>query len=128
MDKLLFKKVNLLVHLANVDGKFHQSERDFLKSILVENGLGEKYLEEHTSVAVNFENFSNLPGKSELLFWSLKLIHADGVLHADELAFAKTIAMQLGFEAKVIDHFQGRPLSTLAEFEKEVEAFQTSLP
>lgn len=124
MDKLTFRKINLLIHLAHVDGKFHESEKELLKTILKEKGLEESYLEEHRSLSVNFEDLDGWPDKSELLFWTLKMIHADGQLHQTELEYAENIASALGFKSSVIQHYHNRLPRSLAEFEKEIRAFQ----
>lgn len=128
MNRILYRKINLLIHLAHIDGKFHHSEKDLLISILKESGLEGSYLEQHKSEAVNFEDLQNIPGKEELLFWVMKLIHADGQLHFAELAFAKAIAQQLGFRAELIDYYKNRPIESLADFENGVKSFQTQHP
>jgi uncharacterized tellurite resistance protein B-like protein len=124
LDRLLHRKINLLLHLAHIDGKFHDTEKDLLRSLLREKGLEENYLEEHKSVAIRFENLNEIPEKSELLFWVLKLIHADGQLHATEVTFAKAIASQLGFKNEMIDHYKDHPIPSLIEFEKEIQRYQ----
>jgi uncharacterized tellurite resistance protein B-like protein len=124
MDRLLFRKINLLVHLAHVDGKFHDSEKELLRVLLAEKGLSDKFLEEHNAVPIDFEKMEEVSDKVELLFWVLKLIHADDHLHADELAFAKVIASQLGFKSQVIDHYHTAPTGSLRDFDQEVQAYK----
>lgn len=124
MDKLLYRKINLLVHLAHVDGKFDAAEKDFLHSILEEKGLHAAYLEQHVAQGVNLKDLSEIPGKTELLYWVLKLIHADGQLHQAELSYAKVVARQLGFKEVVIDRYKTKPVKTLVDFEKDVKTFE----
>jgi uncharacterized tellurite resistance protein B-like protein len=126
MDKMLHRKINLLLHLAQVDGKFDATEKDLLKTVLEENGLQGDYLEEHKPAAVNLHSLAEIPGKAELLFWILKLIHADGQLHAAELAYARVVAKQLGFREEVIEYYKTQPIKSLVDFEKQVKLFTTA--
>jgi uncharacterized tellurite resistance protein B-like protein len=125
MDRMLSKKINLLLHLAKVDGKFDDSERRFLRSILQEKGLQGSYLDAHKQEAVDMGQIKNMTGKTELLYWVFKLIHADNYLHPSEVAHSKAIARQLNFKEEVVDYFNTNKISTLAEFEQEVKNFQT---
>jgi uncharacterized tellurite resistance protein B-like protein len=126
MDKLLNKKINLLLHLALVDGKFQKAEKSVLKSILKENGLEEVYLELHNHQNVQLSDFKGISDKEELLFWILRLIHADGRLHMAEIAYSRVIAKQLGFNEELINHFVGAVPQTLRDFQKEAEPFRIS--
>ena len=125
MDRLLFKKINLLIHLATVDGHFHDSEKELLRTLLAENGLKQSYLEEHTAEPVLFESLNAMPDKDELLYWVLKLIHADQLLHPKELTFANSVAGHLGYKTEVIEFYRHHSLQSLSEFKKEVNAFKT---
>jgi hypothetical protein len=124
MDKMLHRKINLLIHMAHVDGKFSIPERDLIRLLLKENGLPEEYLEEHRTMAVNLGQLKDIPNKSELLYWILRLIHSDGILLSEELSYAKTIAQQLGFKDEVISHFNNSPTQSLTEFELMIADFQ----
>jgi uncharacterized tellurite resistance protein B-like protein len=124
MDNLLRKKINLLIHLAHVDGTFADSEKTLLKSVLEENGLGEQYIETHERSNIELDDLIKIKGKNELLYWCLKLIHADGELHPTELAYSKIVANKLGFQSEVVDHFAGILPSTLKEFQKQLNVFR----
>lgn len=124
MNKILHRKINLLIHLAHVDGKFSESEKELLRGLLIENGLHSAYLEEHSAMTVDLKAISEIPGRTELLYWVLKLIHADGQLHPAELAYSRIVAKQLGFKEAVVEHFRTNPIKTLAVFEREVETFE----
>jgi uncharacterized tellurite resistance protein B-like protein len=124
MDKILHRKINLLIHLAHVDGKFDEAEKELLGGILIENGLHSAYLEEHNAMGVDLKAIAEVPGKIELLYWVLKLIHADGQIHPAELSYAKVIARQLDFKEDVIDHYRTNPIKSLVDFEKEVKTFE----
>jgi hypothetical protein len=121
---MLTKKINLLLYLAKVDDHFAESEKSLLQTILRENGLELSYLQEHRQEIVDLEEIKNLPGKSELLFWALKLIHADHRLHPAEIFYCKVIAYQLGFKPEVIGFFSANPLQSLEEFEQGTQPYQ----
>lgn len=124
MDNLLRKKINLLIHLAHVDGIFAATEKALLKSILEENGLGEQYLLTHERSNIELDDLIKVNGKTELLYWCLKLIHADGELHPTELAYSRIVAIKLGFQLEVVDHFAGNLPSTFKEFKKQLSLFR----
>ena len=124
MNRMLSKKINLLLYLAKVDDHFAESEKSLLLTILRENGLEDSYLHEHQQEIVDLEEIKDLPGKSELLFWALKLIHADHHLHPAEIFYCKVIAHQLGFKPEVIGFFSANPLTSLEEFEQQVKPYQ----
>lgn len=124
MNRMLSKKINLLLHLANIDGHFADSEKSLLQTILQEKGLEQSYLHEHKVEVVDLEGIKDLTYKPELLYWALKLIHADGRLHPAEIAYSKIIVHQLGFKPEVIGFFSANPLKSLAEFEQEVKPYQ----
>jgi uncharacterized tellurite resistance protein B-like protein len=123
MNKLLARKINLLLHLAKVDGHFDLAEKMLLLSILKEGGLEESYLDQHSQENVDLIGLRDVGNKEELLFWVLKLIHADGLLHPSELAYAKIVARQLNFREDVIIFFQERSIPSLLEFEKIAKGF-----
>ncbi|MBI3218736.1 MAG: TerB family tellurite resistance protein [Bacteroidetes bacterium] len=120
MNKVLSRKINLLLHLANIDGKFHASEKELLLSILKEKGLDESFLEEHNQQTPDLETLHELPDKTELFYWILKMIMADGEIHADETKEAKNLAVKLGFSADAVDHFCHAPMPELSKFRIEM--------
>jgi uncharacterized tellurite resistance protein B-like protein len=124
IDKLLHRKINLLIHLAHVDGKFDESEKELLRGILIENGLHAVYLEDHRAMGVDLKAIAEIPGKTELLYWVLKLIHADGQLHPAELEYSRVVARQLGFREEVIEQYSTNPIKTLVDFERDVKNFE----
>ena len=123
MNKLLTKKINLLLHLAKVDGHFAEAEKTLLLSVLKESGLEESYLDQHKQENIDLSGLKDIDNKADLLFWVLKLIHADGHLHPSEIAYAKIVARQLQFKEEVITFFEERPIPALPEFEQVVKGF-----
>jgi uncharacterized tellurite resistance protein B-like protein len=122
MEKTLVKKINLLMHLAKIDGKYVHAERELLLSILRHRGLDEAYLDQHKTETVDLETVGSLPGRTELFYWILKMIKADNFIHPDEVAYAKTLALKLNFKPTAVDYYADRPLPDLAEFEKEISS------
>jgi len=53
MNILERKKINLLVHLAKIDGKFEKSEKALLKSFLHEKGITGINLEGEESLMIS---------------------------------------------------------------------------
>ena len=119
MNEILRKKLNLLVHLANVDGSFENSEREVLVSMLKETG--EPNLKYPESVKqVDLDDFSDSKiSKHDILYWALRLIKADGIIHADEAAYCKALAVKLNYKPEVVDFFVSNELGTRQEFKKK---------
>lgn len=124
MDVALSKKINLLIHLAKVDGKFAKSEKQLLRSILEENKLHSSYLETHEEVDVDFDELKQLPDGTELLYWVLKLIQVDNELHPAEISYSKMIARQLEFSEEIVDHFNTKRILSPFDFKREAVRFK----
>lgn len=121
MDEVIRKKINLLIHLAKIDGKFDESEKEVLNSLLVETGLSQ-VINENTQ-PVNLNDFKEMPKKPDLLYWSLRIIKADGVIHPDEAAYCKAVAMKLNFKPEVVDHFSVHDLGSRLDFIESSRSF-----
>lgn len=125
MNEIARKKLNLLVHLANVDGSFENSEREVLVSMLKDMGEPEmKYPE--TVDHVELDDFTDSKiSKHEILYWALRLIKADGVIHADEAAYCKALAVKLNYKPEVVDFFIKNEIGTRQEFKKQSLEFSS---
>lgn len=126
MNRLLVKKINLLLHLAKVDGRFDHSEKQLLVTVLRESGLDGSFLASHQEGPVELDTLSEIPDKAELFYWVLKMIKADNFLHADELAFAKTVALKLNLKPEAVDHYARNEVPDLVEFGKAVQQYRIS--
>lgn len=122
MNTLERKKLNMLVHLAKADGKFEKSEKELLKLFLSEKGLDESQLQKEEQ-PMNFADFTETDDKIELLYWAIKLIQADQVIHEKEIVFCKNLAMKLKFKEEIIAQYAYNPLPDYALFEQEVKKF-----
>jgi PAS domain S-box-containing protein len=119
MNKLLRKKLNVLIHLAKIDGKFDDREKKFLHKLLEENGYRPEQLEDHKTHIIP-DDMTSLKGREELLYWVIKLMHADGVIHPSEVSYCKKVAQQLGFNPEIIDNYTHTALPSFSEFVDEM--------
>ncbi len=126
MNRLLLKKINLLLHLAKVDGKFDHSEKQLLVNVLKESGLDGSFLESHEAETVKLDTLAEIPDKSELFYWVMKMIKADNILHADEIAYAKTVALKLNLKPEVVDYYSQNEVPDLPSFTQTIKQFVLS--
>lgn len=123
MNEIDKRKLNMLVHLAKVDGKFAKSERSLLHQFVKEKGLQETMLDGEGESLPYSEIKADTNGKIDLLFWVLRLIKADDVIHDKELIYARSLAIKLNFKEEIITHFITKPLPDYDKFENEVNRF-----
>jgi hypothetical protein len=121
MDQVLKKKIGVLIHLANADGKFDPSEREFLNGLLKERGIENINLDTISSQNVDI---NAIVEKEQILYWALQLIKADGIIHTDELAFCKAMALKLKFLPAVIDEYANKNLPDFPVFKQEINPFK----
>jgi uncharacterized tellurite resistance protein B-like protein len=124
MDETLRKKINLLVHLAKSDGKFHVSETAFLKDLLRKNDENDYDFETEGLDDDPLKSISSKLDKQELLYWCLQLIKADGIIHPDEVAFCKELSIKLNFDPLIIDTYSNKLLPTFDIFCEESQGFE----
>lgn len=120
MNGIIKKKLNLLVHLARVDGHFHKSERDMILN-LVGNS---KEIDQMSSTADPLADIDTLRDKEEIFYLALKLVQADGVITEEELAFCRRLAGKLGFRETAADRFVRSPLPSMAEFVEDLSTWR----
>jgi uncharacterized membrane protein YebE (DUF533 family) len=118
MDSFLKKKLNLLVHLAKIDGKLDKTERQMLLKLLEQNGVTDFDWTENGQV--NLDDFANTSAKTELLYLALRIIRADGIIHPAETAYCKELAIKLDFDPEVVDHYSTENLPGLSQFIHEI--------
>jgi len=118
MDKTTQRKLNLLVHLANIDGKFHKSEKKFIQEFVADKGLNVNDF--HMIKSDLDHDLSLIEDKCELIFLAIKLIQADQVIDKKELQFCRDMALKLGYKPAIIDAYAEASF-TRAEFDIDVE-------
>jgi uncharacterized membrane protein YebE (DUF533 family) len=101
MNVLAKKQLNLLIHLAKADGKFDKTERDLLQGFVKEKDLPENTLDEPEH-PMEFIDLAEASGKVGLLYWAIRLMQADQVMHKKEVLFCKNFAEKLKISEKVI--------------------------
>ncbi len=121
MNELLRKKINLLVHLARIDGKLDQSEKDTLMDILKEHNIHDFNWNGKHDVDLN--DFDRAPSRSDILYLALRMVRADGVIHPDEAAYCKALAIKLEFNPDIIDRYTKSDLPVLDDFKQQAKAF-----
>jgi hypothetical protein len=113
------KKLNLLVHLAKIDGRYDASEKKVLQEMLAENRISG--FDEHRASAVLPSEFQDELKREEILYWTIKMITADNIVHSDELAYSKALAINLGFKPGLVDFLLQEPITTLELFTARVQ-------
>lgn len=121
MEELLRKKINLLVHLARIDGKMDHSEQEMLRQILKDHRIEE--FDWNSATPSNVNDFKNAPSKAEVLYLALRMVHADGILHPDEVAYCKALAVKLNYKTEVVDFFSSNELGSISDFKKRISTF-----
>lgn len=119
MDHVLEKKINLLVRLANADGHFDVTEKAFIKDLLQERGVDHRELNEALAMD-SLKDLHTIVDKEQALYWALQLIKVDGILHANEIAFCKTIAFRLKFLPEVVDAYRDRSYQRLMSLNRKL--------
>ena len=117
MNTLAKKKLNLLLHLAKVDGKYDKSEKALLHLFAKKEGV----MNVESKEPIKFNEFGNTESKIELLYWALQLVQIDKVIHEKEIQFCKDVALKLGFKEDIVKYFVYGRLPEFNFFEKEVK-------
>ena len=120
MDALLRKKINLLVHLAHIDGKLDQSEQELLEKLLVDH---HHKIDLTKAEAIDLNDFRTVSSKADILYWALRLIKVDGAIHPDEAAYCKALAVKLNYNAEVVDHFIQQDMGEPGDFKSKISRY-----
>jgi len=119
MDSLTKKKLNLLVHLAKIDGDFHKSEKALINALIISNGLDPeefKLLSAHSLDDVN-----DIEDKPEMLYLALRLIMADGRIEPREIDYCEKLASRMGYDPALIKYYAYSRLPSRAEFDQQIK-------
>ena len=127
MQALDKRKLNLLLHLAKVDGKFTKSEKELLQQFATEKSLDTGILETE-ELPMRFSEFTEQGAKVELLYWALKLVHADGIIHEKEMLFCRNLAMRLNFKEEIVSFYLENPIPEYSVFEQAVKTYSSVIP
>lgn len=123
MNTVVKKKLNLLTHLAKVDGKFHKSEREIINIIATEAGLDLDNTDLGELSNDTFE-LNDDKDKSDILYLALKLVQADDIIAEEEIKFCREIALKLKYKPAMIDHYVHMNLPEPAVFEEDLKKWK----
>lgn len=125
MEEVIRKKLNLLVHLAKIDGNFDATEKEILESLLKEAGLDrDKVFGD--SASVNLNDFIGSPSRADILYWAMRIIKADGHVHPDEAAYCKALAVKLQYKPDIVEYYSINELGDPSTFKKRAAVFASS--
>ena len=104
MDLILKKKINILIHLAGVDGHFDESERAFIYNICLRHGVDLDLIGYLIAEPEPIEELENLPYETSIdyLTESILLMMVDGKVLPTEIKFCLDIGERLGFKREAI--------------------------
>ena len=103
-------KFRALVGIAQADGIFDNSEKEFIRQLAEREGLSMKELKEmlqnadKTGKLVKDLNFDD---RVDILVYMVKLMKIDGKVLMSEITFSEKVAKALGFEEKAIGFLSG---------------------
>ncbi|MEO9868992.1 tellurite resistance TerB family protein [Ekhidna sp.] len=103
-------KFRALVGIAQSDGEFDSSEKDFIRHLADLEGLSLKELKELLKNADKTRNLVQNLGfddKVDILIYIVKLMKIDGKVLLSEIKFCERVAKSLGFEEKSIGFLSG---------------------
>jgi len=120
MDVFTKRKMNVLIHLAKIDGDFHKSERKLIQEIIEEKGFDAKDFHLVEENGNSLADIDTIDDKGEMLYLALKLIQADDIIRDEEVIFCKQLAEKLSYKPEVVDHFAYKELPDRAEFDKNL--------
>ena len=117
MNEITKKKLNLLVHLAKIDGRFHATEKQVLQDMLKESKISG--FDSMSRQSIDLEEFKSVREKDEILYWAIKMIMADDIITKEEINYCKDLAEKLGYKSSLIDFFVKRKEVTMVEFKEQ---------
>ncbi|WP_424962749.1 TerB family tellurite resistance protein [Ekhidna sp.] len=103
-------KFRALVGIAQADGEFDSSEKEFIRHLAELEGLSMKDLKEllqnagKTGSLIKDLNFDE---RVDILVYMVKLMKIDGKVLLSEIKFSEKVANALGFEEKAIGFLSG---------------------
>lgn len=98
-------KFRALVGIAQADGEFDSSEKEFIRHLAQLEGLSLSELKEELKSAEKTKELIkdlNFEDKLDVLIYTVKLMKIDGKVLMSEITFCEKVAKMLGFEDKAI--------------------------
>jgi len=105
MDIILRMQLNILIHLAQVDGVITEPELSLLKQIARQHGISDAQLQDMINYPKPIESLGALSNdlKFEYLYSIVQLMNIDGDIDEREIHFCQNLAVRLGYYKEVID-------------------------
>ncbi len=103
-------KFRALIGIAQADGEFDSSEKEFIRHLASLEGLSMSDLKEELKSADKTGNLVkelSFDDKVDILIYTVKLMKIDGKVLLSEIKFSEKIARALGFEEKAIGFLSG---------------------
>jgi len=128
MDIVLKAQLNLLIHLAMVDGEVSDQERQMITQIAEKNNFDSFDLETMFRYPKPMESFGALSNdaKFDYLYQVVRLMNIDDDMDKRELLFCQDMAMRLGYRKEVIDELW-EALVNDSELQMDREALKTKV-
>jgi len=105
MDVVLRMQLNVLIHLAMVDGEISKEEKKTLEGIAANHGVSAFQLEEMIRSPKPIESLGALSNdvKFDYLYSIVHLMNIDEKIDQREIHFCQNMALRLGYYKEVID-------------------------
>ncbi len=105
MDVVLRMQLNVLIHLAMVDGEISKEEKKTLEGIAANHGVSAFQLEEMIRYPKPIESLGALSNdvKFDYLYSIVHLMNIDEEIDQREIHFCQNMALRLGYYKEVID-------------------------
>lgn len=105
MDVVLKMQLNVLIHLAMVDGEISKEEKKTLEAIASKHNVSPFQLEEMIQYPKPIESLGALSNdvKFEYLYSIVDLMNIDDEIDQREIHFCQNMAVRLGYYKEVID-------------------------
>jgi uncharacterized tellurite resistance protein B-like protein len=105
MNVVLRMQLNVLIHLAMVDGKISIEEKETIESIASKHGVTTFQLEEMIEFPKPIESMGALSDdvKFEYLYSIVHLMNIDNEVDNREIHFCQNMAVRLGYYKGVVD-------------------------
>ncbi len=93
------QQLNILFHLASLDGNLDESELNFIKELANESGIQLNSMEFTFSEETERQYLHNITpdDKFELVYYLIRLMKIDGKLHRNEVNYCAKICSLLGY-------------------------------
>ena len=128
MNVVLKMQLNVLIHLAMVDGEFSKEEKTTLENIAAKHGVGSAELDEMIQYPKPIESLGALSNdvKFEYLYSIVHLMNIDEEVDQREIHFCQNMALRLGYYKEVVDELWSELLED-TDLKKNKEALKKKI-